>query len=816
MTLKSSSRKRFRHMFLRSLPVSSIVPAIFLIERLLGSFSHSIYDYNKELLGFFWDDAYYSIFFGSVGYIFFASLLAVVLFEFAWRKKECNVIFSLGMKRSDIYLAKILAGIVPFAVAIVIAGAVEIFACAACGYRITARYLVFALRMMAGTLATYVMSFCVSAIGFANTGSIFEGTVSTVLFITLPNTLSNLLEKLYHGYTLGALTYFDADEVTWNWNDPLWAAEEMQTFVQSSTEYGILSVHNTLKLNIFDWSSTIMCFVYASIAVGVGIFFFNRRRNEIAGTFGRSREINSAAAFVFALFSFNFFFDANWGASYFPAEEATVLTFAIACIAFFIAHTLYKLIFGHKRKKEFILSLKKMPVYIGSLGVCALVFFFGLFGYSSRIPDIEDIKSVEVSTPMFAYLDDALADSSYHTMKYMNIRNEITPNMTYNDAFEFYLNEDRFSYNSYPESDLNNYSTQTAYFKTQEDIEKAIGVHQAFIDSGHIRKNSEDTCGTKIRFTYHLKDGRTITRDYHRANEETTRKILLLSDCNAVKDIQNLFLLTDPTIYANEQEYFGKIGEMEIHKFAFLYKKPCYIFRKDMSRGYPIGIAPDALIDALITDIAAQSANEYFCHSPEDEIGVISFGLSEQGRFLVSNDSETNDFHYYDLETATWNLNSTDVKAFVITKDMVNTLKYLEENDLIKYFVKERTAEEISYIKISPMSKLYMNKNKQMNIPVFYGSYSRRKPVYSWTETSGTDNSEYYLESTVIYEYSEINLFNRIEPITDKNRIQALLDDSLIFGYCSNDCCIMQIVYTDNSVRTVLVPADSDSLQGLV
>lgn len=816
MTSVNSSRKQFRSMFLRSLPLGSIFAVIFFVEHMLYSLTHSAYEYDANSIGFFWEtgEYYTSIFssftFDGYSFAFVAFITAILLFNFTWSKKQCNVVLSLGMKRSDIYIARLLAGIVPFVAAVILSAGFEVFACAACGYKLSARYLSIVLKMVFNVIAPYVMSFSVFSLVLANVGSIIEGAVFSLLFIGIPRTISNVLSDFFGAYTLGSPVNEVSDEAVWNWSEPLWCAGDEPFFDSYSyTEYGdgdIFSIHSTFTYDIFAWSGVIMCFVYAAIAIAAGIYAYKHKKNEIAGTFGRARVLTEISAVLAALTGF-YFFDENAlmsGSFYAPAEPHP-LGFMCGCLAFIIVYIVFKLIFGYKRKKEFIGSLKRIPAYIGSLGVLILVFYFGFFGYSSRIPSLEDIERVEVSTSMFAYLDDELSDSTYFVMKYMNIRDELTPAMTYNDEI-YYAADDG--------SSLNNCNPHTAYFKTESDIKKAVQVHQSFINAGHVSDSGKDTYGTKIRFTYILKNGREITRDYHRADEETIKKILLLSDCNAVKDMQNL-----NWEYSSAEESHAKFDydEMQVFQYDKLdarYVKDCYLFSKDMKRGFNIGKAERELLNAIAEDIRIQSANEYFYHSPEDEIGVISFGLSEQHRHFSKNESEVIDYRDHDLESATWNLNSTDIKAVVLTKDMTNTIKYLKDNGYMHYFDRKSTAEDIAYVKVETMRTLYGQRNAYKNIPIFYGAYTRKKPVYLWDQNEVPEYS-YDDYDTSLSGYADSNPFTKVTPVEDKAQIQALLDDSMLFGFCSNDCYIMNIYYNDDTSGTVFIPAGSPSLQNL-
>ncbi len=808
MTLKSSSRKQFINMFLRSLPVASIFPGIFLTDRLIHSFSHSaVKDYYPSKIGFFWSEP--GSFIGDLiydGFIYIipAFLTALLLFSFAWKKNRCNVIFALGMKKSEIYISRILAGIVPFVIAVFLAASFEVFACAAVGYRLTPRYFGAVFHLIFTVITPYIMTFSIFSVVLANVGSVIEGSVFSFIIMGITNNFGTLLSNLFKGYTLGAPIYENLTDKNWVWSDLLFFNDSYLLYFGDVSYFLKDSV---LKITLYDWSSIISGLIYTAIAIFIGVYAFKKRKNEISGTFGRAKAFNEVAAATFALYMFNLFFDSN---DFNIPEKNSLFDLITGCIAFFIAYILFKLIFGYKRKKEFVHSLKRTPVYIIGFCVCALVFHLGLFGYSSKIPSKENLLRVEVSTPLFAYLDDSLADMTYYGMKPLNIRDVLSHNMTYSDDTYYY---DDFSMSC---SDLNIYNPHTAYFKSDEEIERVMKVHRSFVDAGHIKCNANDTCGTKIRFCYVLESGERITRDYFCANEEITKAILTLSDSKAVKEQQQFFLtnyLGQFTGYNEDPKDEGYLEYEPNDKFSFIFTAPCYLFSKDMKNGYSIGTTPQELLDAIAADVSAQRSEDYYYHNSEDEIGIISFGDTDKKQDYYFSGSLSEYFNNTEFNTsATWNLNSLGIKAFVLTKDMKNTIKFLEENGLMKHFEVSRSTDDIAYVKVSRMNELYSKEKSCRNIPLFYGahSYNDSNQMYEFTDeyTQWDSDSNYYPGA-----YAEEDYFLKISSIKDKVKIRALLDDSVIFGYCSNGSYIMKIVYTDNTVSTVLIPEGSGSLK---
>ncbi len=101
-------------------------------------------------------------------------------------------------------------------------------------------------------------------------------------------------------------------------------------------------------------------------------------------------------------------------------------------------------------------------------------------------------------------------------------------------------------------------------------------------------------------------------------------------------------------------------------------------------------------------------------------------------------------------------------------------------------------------MKIATLGELYGEKNKSNNIPLFYGAYWTGVQMKEWVE-------EY---ETNIYGYNEYRFDDINNDITDKVQIQKYLDNSVVFGFCSNKDKIMEITYSDGATATVLVKAD--------
>ena len=143
MTLKNSSHKQFWGLFLQSLKVSVWIPLLIFAERIIHTFGHSGEAFSIYKIGFFWDSYLDGDWLLSTPTLTvpLAILTAVILFNFAWSKKQTNVLFSFGLTKTQIFGAKMLAGILPLVLLMTLAAGFEVFASLAVGYKLSARYL---------------------------------------------------------------------------------------------------------------------------------------------------------------------------------------------------------------------------------------------------------------------------------------------------------------------------------------------------------------------------------------------------------------------------------------------------------------------------------------------------------------------------------------------------------------------------------------------------------------------------------------------------------------------------------------------------
>ena len=232
----------------------------------------------------------------------------------------------------------------------------------------------------------------------------------------------------------------------------------------------------------------------------------------------------------------------------------------------------------------------------------------------------------------------------------------------------------------------------------------------------------------------------------------------------------------------------------------------------------------DELKKAVLKDLENQTANDIFFHKPEDELGVISFGIgnnfvddmpdnyycNEYGDIIDRYTGEIVKDKTLQTEQAQASMKLTDLtigamdntsKSFVITKTMTNTIKYLTDNGYMKCLESKITASDVKSMKLCTKSESVGKTNADM-LPIFTGGYNSVADIkkFDW------ETDYYYGNSPELSShYIKKNVPNEI---TNKSTIQKVLDNSFLYGYCGNDYRIAEITFNDGSIATYCITGE--------
>ena len=440
-------------------------------------------------------------------------LLGVLLFRFVTNKKTVNVYYSLGIKRADLYTARLLAGVFMMLAAVLIPLAVSLglnlhyFGSSVMLWRTFLFYAVHStICVLAGLTISAAVSSCVGttveAIGFSAVLAAFPSVVTMCVNYSVPAILNGAPD----------ITYYDIYPRSSSYGD-------MHLNMTDSTIFGrIISHINLLMLNrsSFINSSSVEAmtkeaakkwaapsltpYILWAVLIAAffvfGLFMFKRRKAEICGFPGRSAVLNFVLCMItsFGAASLIIYFIAY--TSQISRWIMVALIIAAAFLVFVILDVILHLSFK-ALKKDWKIGL----VHVGLMAAFLLSLYTGFFGYSSRVPDIQDIESVSISAP------NALMGS-------YQLGRELSG--SYDSSIHY---SERYLKDSYYVCNRSN--SVLDGFKDKDDINTVREIHKAMIKAGNLSKMNCDpddyskrATGQTVIIKYKLKNGRELIRVY--------------------------------------------------------------------------------------------------------------------------------------------------------------------------------------------------------------------------------------------------------------------------------------------------------------
>ena len=440
-------------------------------------------------------------------------LLGVLLFRFVTNKKTVNVYYSLGIKRADLYTARLLAGVFMMLAAVLVPLAVSLglnlhyFGSSVMLWRTFLFYAVHStICVLAGLTISAAVSSCVGttveAIGFSAVLAAFPSVVTMCVNYSVPAILNGAPD----------ITYYDIYPSSSSYGD-------MHLNMTDSTIFGrIISHINLLMLNrsSFINSSSVEAmtkeaakkwaapsltpYILWAVLIAAffvfGLFMFKRRKAEICGFPGRSAVLNFVLCMI-----------ASFGAAsliiYFIAYTSQIsrwIMIALVIVAAFLVFVILDVIL-HLSFKALKKDWKIGLVHVGLMAAFLLSLYTGFFGYSSRVPDIQDIESVSISAPnalMGSYKLGCRLSATYDGSIYYSER---------------YLKDSYYV--------CNRFNSVLEGFKDKDDINTVREIHKAMIKAGNLSEMNCDPDDYSKRATsqtviikYKLKNGHELIRAY--------------------------------------------------------------------------------------------------------------------------------------------------------------------------------------------------------------------------------------------------------------------------------------------------------------
>ena len=318
---------------------------------------------------------------------------------------------------------------------------------------------------------------------------------------------------------------------------------------------------------------------------------------------------------------------------------------------------------------------KPMIVILGSTVIISLVCLTGGLGYENRLPDVENIETVEVQAPYDLVENNAelIGMADYYDVNTAVLREGIK-------------------------------------FDNAEDIEKVLAIHSLVMED----KNKETTEGIKL--TYKLKNGSVIERSYRYISKDCAEEILKLWNTNKVKELYKMLLSTEERKEDNEL-----MGISLFEKSYFSMQDVVYIQSKDaVLTSITDLLTEDEIKDlkeVIYKDISSLAYFEWF--KPTESYGLLQFSSKELTKeplsFVVSSQSSV---------------------SFQVTKEMTNTVEFLKAHDLMKFFDIKREPVAMYLVDANELGGYYKDFLQEVDRLVYCDSYPMQHRMMFVSETS--------------------------------------------------------------------------------
>lgn len=442
-------------------------------------------------------------------------LVGVLLFRFVTNKKTVNVYYSLGIKRADLYTARLVAGIIMMLAATLIPLAVSLginlhfFGSSAMLWRTFLFYAVHnVICVLAGLTISAAVSSCVGTVveslGFSAVLAAFPSVVTMCVNYSVPAILNGAPSKTYYGiYPVASSFGENYLDMT---NSTLFGraiAHINLLMLNRSSFINSSSIEAMTKEAAKKWAApSLTSYILWAVLIAAffvfGLFMFKRRKAEICGFPGRSAVLN----FVLCMM-------ASFGAAsliiYLASKNPDISTWILIAILLVISMAVFLVldILVHLSFKVIKKDWKIGLVHVGLMAAFLLSLYTGFFGYSSRVPDVQSIESASISAP------NALMGS----YKLGNgLRSGYNSNL-------YYFGEDGLKDYYYVGNRSNSLVED---FKDKDDINTVREIHKAMIKAGNINEMNCDpddyskrATSQKVIIKYKLKNGRELVRVYN-------------------------------------------------------------------------------------------------------------------------------------------------------------------------------------------------------------------------------------------------------------------------------------------------------------
>lgn len=440
-----------------------------------------------------------------------ALVQGLLSFRFLYGRKSSIAWFSLGLSRSDVFLSRFMAGaagaLLPVAVSMITTLGFNLAMTPDIGL-VFARFAFFFVGMCVQILVLY----SITAVVCVRVSTAVEGAAQSLALCLLPSVaiagVNALMERLLFGtpYVISQYVYngfnFTLLRMFSDWNPLLFLCPYMVRFGSGmvSADARDALLNSMIQPNSINWLVPLGWALAALALVWLARRLFLRRKAEIAGRIGTGRALGTLSVLAVGFAVFCYIYTLPY---YLPRELAGWVPFvAAAALAFvlMLAVALPFRLLKRPRWKGFATVFGSLAVMAALVGILAT----GGLGYSSRVPEASDVKSVTIS---YYGLNDYVQQFELEQGGFVPSEVGFSPCVTLTD---------------------------------ETDIQTVTDIHRKLIDTGRLNTSFYSAGSptiydvtTKIRYT--LKNGSVVARTYRGLKAEQIKSMIALDDTAGVK-----------------------------------------------------------------------------------------------------------------------------------------------------------------------------------------------------------------------------------------------------------------------------------------
>ena len=737
MTSAKSSANPFRFTFFRTMQKNWHFPALImaiitLITVILGlgerwitwkdhfsgteqPFSDWVRDYNYILGESVMRDALYMGFM-----MLLAMATGVMIFRYMFSKKAVNVYYSLGITRSNMFLAKYLSGAFMLVLAVLLPLSVDILLNIIVFGSMKELWIT-ALFYFLGTSLSLLFAYSVAVAVSCRVGTVIEAIIYSGVFLLAPIFLTYIVEFFYMHFLYGSPIY-NNEWINRYYSTPFYGrgygyGTELDFYYSAVPISDVSDFSYVLHKTRADWimpdfKGLIPLAVLVILVAVISLLTYKKRKVEKAGFLGVD-ELTKALS-VFLISSVITTFIIKELISYTP--DISFFTALLTALVFFVVYIFFDIVTIHNFRK-IVKSFWKYPVYLLVVSVIVFMFTSGFFGYSSRVPDVEDVESVSVST--------GTGDVMMNYSELSASKESSGPN----DLADYYLLAGIF--NQGVVDDI-----------TEADvIENVIEIHKKFIECKNLNVNHKTlnagygkrVLPVNIRIIYELKDGKIFERKYPVATDEIMQMLAEITKTDRYKYLATQYIKKPAAemMYNDEfgEHYYevtplyddwGTATKEEVVGYAFSSEVPFTFRGADVLIASPL-FSNVTYIPSLTTDFALKdNLLEAICADIENDSLPLNYRTDSEILGYLVFDLLTRDYEEYNstmiryqggtvvtenmTEPTKINVFGGEFKTCIdgrvtvpVYADMTNTVNFLKVNGLEGYL--SETAE-VSKIRV--------------------------------------------------------------------------------------------------------------------